>query len=76
MAILWRTLDLWLSAVYKILRISALSDFPYSIWAGCSSEASLWKPNVQLKAGLIATNTAARSYCGQGNLDKVFNIMM
>lgn len=67
MAILRRKLDLWLSAVYKILRISVLSDFPHSIWAGCSTIDWLLKPNVQLKAGLTTTNKAARSYCGQGN---------
>lgn len=76
MAILRRKLDLWLSAAYKILRISVLSDFPHSIWAGCSTVAWLSKPNVQLKVGLITTNTTARSYCGQGNPDKVFNITM
>lgn len=76
MAILRRKLYLWLSAVCEILRISVLSDFPHSIWAGCSTVAWLSKPNVQLKVGLITTNITARSYCGQGNPDKVFNITM
>lgn len=49
-----------------------LSDFLHSIWAGCSTVAWLWKPNVQVKAGLITTSTAARSYCGEGSPDRSF----